>query len=53
MLKIELFDNLTVCINKICLQITYLIYVYKESKVGNLSRRWPEGSFFNSYYAEV
>ena len=23
------------------------------SEVGDLSRGWPEGSFFNSYYTEV
>ena len=24
-----------------------------QSKVGDLSRGWPEGSLFNSYYTEV
>ena len=27
LLKIELFDRLTVCIYKMCLQIIYLIYM--------------------------
>ena len=26
---------------------------YNKSKVGDLSRGWPEGSLFNSYYTEV
>ena len=29
MLEIELFDHLTVCINKMCLLIIYLIYMKK------------------------
>ena len=26
---------------------------YKQNKIGDLSRGWPEGSLFNSYYTEV
>ena len=34
------------------------VYVYicvfdSKSKVGDPSRGWPEGSFFNSYYTKV
>ena len=28
-------------------------YLHIISKVGNLSRGWPEGSLFNSYYTKV
>ena len=30
----------------------FLLHIYK-SKVGDLSRGWPEGSLFNSYFTEV
>ena len=30
LLEIELFDHLTGCIYKMCLQIIYLIYMYKQ-----------------------
>ena len=30
LLEIELFDHLTVCIYKMCLEIMYLIYMYKK-----------------------
>ena len=30
---------------------TYL--AFEVSKVGDLSRGWPDGSFFNSYYTEL
>ena len=33
--------------------ITRAIVKLSKSKVGNLSRGWPEGSLFNSYYTEV
>ena len=29
LLELELFDHLTVCIYKMCLQIIYIIYVFK------------------------
>ena len=31
MLEIELFDHLTVCIHKLCLQTIYLIYMWKQA----------------------
>ena len=27
--------------------------IHKQSKADDLSRVWPEGSLFNSYYTEV
>ena len=30
-----------------------MMMIYKKSKVGDLSRRRPEGSLFNNYYTKV
>ena len=34
-------------------EIYVMLYQVKVSKVGDLSRGWPEGSLFNSYYTKV
>ena len=39
------------CVQIICIRLEYLISY--NSKVGYLSRGWPEGFLFNSYYTEV
>ena len=34
-------------------RILFTGYLLIESKVGNLTRGWPEGSLFDSYYTKV
>ena len=36
-----------------CVCVCVCVYIYIYKKVGDFSREWPGGSFFNSYYTEV
>ena len=51
-ISIYFYPNHTNFKNSFLIELT-AFYIYKYSKVGNLSQVWPKGSLFNSYYTKV